>query len=250
MPTGGVEGELEVAPEHEAALTGIEGASHLVVVGWLDQGETQEAGSKTTKPGPPDEEERGVFATRSPGRPNPLGWSVVALLGRQGRRLRVADLDLVDGTPVLDLKPYSPAWDSVFSAHTPHDLAPRPRAPERELPRLIHAGAAFHGERCPRVALAARLVYHLWTQWEVPPREPNLVITVGEDGHLADALQGITGARLGSWRLFLSRGRGFRLRHGDREVVATLKADGDLSEDAILKAAISDLFVLVERRVA
>src|SRR5918998_379418 len=48
----------------------------------------------------------GVFATRSPRRPNPLGLTVVRLLGREGRRLRVAGLDMLDGTPVLDLKPY------------------------------------------------------------------------------------------------------------------------------------------------
>ena len=55
---------------------------------------------------PTDTRPHGVFATRSPRRPNPLGLTVVRLLGREGRRLKVAGLDMLDGTPVLDLKPY------------------------------------------------------------------------------------------------------------------------------------------------
>jgi len=59
-----------------------------------------------------DEVGRGVFATRSPARPNHIGISVVRLLGIQGNRLFVADADMLDGTPLLDIKPYVPAFDS------------------------------------------------------------------------------------------------------------------------------------------
>jgi tRNA-Thr(GGU) m(6)t(6)A37 methyltransferase TsaA len=59
-----------------------------------------------------DRVERGVFATRAPSRPNPIGLSVVWLLGRAGRVLRVRGVDMLDGTPVIDLKPYIPDFDA------------------------------------------------------------------------------------------------------------------------------------------
>jgi tRNA-Thr(GGU) m(6)t(6)A37 methyltransferase TsaA len=65
---------------------------------------------------PRDQKKRGVFATRSPQRPNPLGLSCVRLLRREKRVLHITDHDLLDGTPVLDLKPYLPAYDSVPDA--------------------------------------------------------------------------------------------------------------------------------------
>ncbi len=59
-----------------------------------------------------DDRERGVFATRAPARPNPIGLSVVRLLGIEGNVLHVADVDIVDGTPLLDIKPYVPEFDA------------------------------------------------------------------------------------------------------------------------------------------
>jgi tRNA-Thr(GGU) m(6)t(6)A37 methyltransferase TsaA len=96
------EGFIQIAAEFEAGLLDIEGFSHLFVIWVFDRAE----GFELTGTPPTDTRPHGVFATRSPRRPNPLGLSVVRLLGRKGRRLRVAGLDMLDGTPVLDLKPY------------------------------------------------------------------------------------------------------------------------------------------------
>jgi tRNA (adenine37-N6)-methyltransferase len=96
------EGLVEVLPEFEAGLQDIEGFSHLFVIWVFDRSE----GFELVGPVPTDERPHGVFATRSPRRPNPLGLTVVRLLGREGRALRVAGLDMLDGTPVLDIKPY------------------------------------------------------------------------------------------------------------------------------------------------
>jgi tRNA-Thr(GGU) m(6)t(6)A37 methyltransferase TsaA len=96
------EGVIEVLPEFEAGLTDIEGFSHLFVIWAFDRAE----GYELTGPTPTDARPHGVFATRSPRRPNPLGLTVVRLLGRDGRHLRVAGVDMLDGTPVLDIKPY------------------------------------------------------------------------------------------------------------------------------------------------
>ena len=97
-----VEGELEILPEFEAGLLDIEGFSHLFVIWAFDRSEGYDL---TGKP-PTDDRPHGVFATRSPRRPNPIALSVVELLGRDGRRLRVRGVDMLDGTPILDIKPY------------------------------------------------------------------------------------------------------------------------------------------------
>ena len=96
------EGFVEILPEFEEGLLDVEGFSHLFVIWVFDRAE----GFALTGRPPTDDRPHGVFATRSPRRPNPLGLTVVRLLGREGRRLRVAGLDMLDGTPVLDLKPY------------------------------------------------------------------------------------------------------------------------------------------------
>ena len=96
------EGLIEIEPEFEEGLLDIEGFSHLYVVWVFDRAE----GFELVGTPPTDTRPHGVFATRSPRRPNPLGLTVVRLLAREGRRLRVAGLDMLDGTPVLDLKPY------------------------------------------------------------------------------------------------------------------------------------------------
>ena len=98
-----------IAPEFIPGLAGLEGFSHLILLYWL-----HEAGpvALTFKP-PFDSEQRGVFATRAPHRPNPIGMAVVAFDGFDGAgTLKLRYLDCLDGTPLLDIKPYLPTTDS------------------------------------------------------------------------------------------------------------------------------------------
>jgi tRNA-Thr(GGU) m(6)t(6)A37 methyltransferase TsaA len=96
------EGVLELNPEFEPALTDIEGFSHLYVLWVFDRSEGYDLMAQ-----PPNADRpHGLFATRSPRRPNPIGLTVVELLGREGRCLRVRGVDMLDGTPIVDLKPY------------------------------------------------------------------------------------------------------------------------------------------------
>jgi tRNA-Thr(GGU) m(6)t(6)A37 methyltransferase TsaA len=96
------EGILEMLPEYEAGLTDIEGFSHLIVLWVFDRA----GGFDLLGTPPSDNRPHGVFATRSPRRPNPIGLTVVELIRRDGSRLHVRGLDMLDGTPILDLKPY------------------------------------------------------------------------------------------------------------------------------------------------
>lgn len=98
------DGTIEIFPEYEEGLLDVEGFSHLYVFWVFDRAGALPASWVGTPPA--DDRPHGVFATRSPRRPNPLALTVVELLGRDGRRLSVRGVDMLDGTPVLDLKPY------------------------------------------------------------------------------------------------------------------------------------------------
>ena len=101
-------GEIEVYPEFEEGLTGIEELSHIILIYVFHQ--ALDSQTLMVKPFL-DENTHGVFATRYYARPNPVGFSVVRLIGREGSRLQIQWVDMLDGTPLLDIKPYIPEFD-------------------------------------------------------------------------------------------------------------------------------------------
>ncbi|MGB6838236.1 MAG: tRNA (N6-threonylcarbamoyladenosine(37)-N6)-methyltransferase TrmO [Dehalococcoidia bacterium] len=103
---------IEVFHEYAQGLRDIEGFSHLIVLYWCHKS----AGFSLLVQTPWDPTPHGVFASRSPRRPNPLGLSVVRLVAQQGNVLKVKELDAIDGTPVLDIKPYVPRIDGKADA--------------------------------------------------------------------------------------------------------------------------------------
>jgi len=112
--------EVVIAPQLVEALDGIDGFSHIVIILYLHR--VDEDRRLLLKVHPENKEELplvGVFATRSPVRPNPIGVTVVKLLERQGNVLKVLGLDAYHGTPVLDIKPYLRRGDLIEEATTP-----------------------------------------------------------------------------------------------------------------------------------
>jgi tRNA-Thr(GGU) m(6)t(6)A37 methyltransferase TsaA len=113
-----LEGELEIHPEFEAGLQGIDGYSHLFVLVYFDRLRPEQIGPLQVKPrgllrrGFKLEELPllGVFALDSPTRPNPIGLTLVRFIKREGNRLLVQGLDFFDGTPILDIKGYRPQY--------------------------------------------------------------------------------------------------------------------------------------------
>ena len=97
-----VDGVLKILSEFEAGLADIEGFSHLIVLWEFDRAQPFELLGTP----PTDNRQHGVFATRSPLRPNPIGLTVVQLLRRNNADLHVRGVDMLDGTPILDIKPY------------------------------------------------------------------------------------------------------------------------------------------------
>jgi tRNA-Thr(GGU) m(6)t(6)A37 methyltransferase TsaA len=107
MAAKGVEGTVEVFPEYVRGLSDLEGFSHIVLVFHFHM----MRGFDLMVTPYMDQVEHGVFATRAPGRPNPIGVSIVELVRIEDNRLIVQDVDIVDKTPLLDIKPHVPEFD-------------------------------------------------------------------------------------------------------------------------------------------
>jgi tRNA-Thr(GGU) m(6)t(6)A37 methyltransferase TsaA len=117
---GSVESAIALEPAFRSGLRGLEEFSHVLVVTFLHGASFDPARHLVRRPrGRVDMPELGIFAQRAKDRPNPLGITVVPLLEVTGEGLRVRGLDAIDGTPVLDLKPYFPQFDSAPGARVP-----------------------------------------------------------------------------------------------------------------------------------
>jgi endonuclease-3 related protein len=119
---GKVIAEIVVDSRLTGALDGLEGFSHIVVLYWMHQAGGGRVPTKVHPMGKPEFPLVGLFVTRSPRRPNPIGVTTVRLLQRRGNILVVQGLDAFDGTPVIDIKPYIPGYDSVAEAKVPRWL--------------------------------------------------------------------------------------------------------------------------------
>ena len=109
------EAQIEIEEAWAEALDGIEEFSHIWVLWWFDRSEAPDS-PRVHPEGRPEMPLVGIFATRSPRRPNPLALTAVRLVKRQGNRLHVQGLEAHDGTPVLDLKPYLGRGDRIPEA--------------------------------------------------------------------------------------------------------------------------------------
>ena len=214
MPIDGLPASIEVSPEYETGLAGIESNTHLIILGWFHRADRERL--TVSRHGGP---ERGVFGMRSPGRPNPVGLTSARVLGLEGRVVKLDRLDMIDGTPVVDIKRYSPGWDSIFSARTGRDTEhPGGRNRESFLRDMLFEAENFHGKRCVGAALGARMVDHAIHRWGIAKKEPDLKVTWGPDGCINDALQAITGATPGNGRLEMGLGDDYVLSWEGREL--------------------------------
>jgi tRNA-Thr(GGU) m(6)t(6)A37 methyltransferase TsaA len=103
----GAKGTVEIFPEYVEGLKDVEGFSHIILLYHFHLSKTVSLISKPFM----DDKPHGVFAIRGPSRPNPIGISIVRLIKIDRNVLRIQDLDIVDGTPLLDIKPYVPEFD-------------------------------------------------------------------------------------------------------------------------------------------
>jgi tRNA-Thr(GGU) m(6)t(6)A37 methyltransferase TsaA len=117
---GKVESEIQIKEEYAAGLTGLDAFSHIIVVFEMHKSSFSAGSDLVRRPqGREDMPLTGIFAQRAKHRPNPIGVTSVRLLGVAGNILKVRGLDAIDGTPVLDIKPYFPQFDRVDAPHAP-----------------------------------------------------------------------------------------------------------------------------------
>ncbi|MCC7566078.1 MAG: tRNA (N6-threonylcarbamoyladenosine(37)-N6)-methyltransferase TrmO [Methanomicrobiaceae archaeon] len=206
MPALGLDGEIELFPFFAEALEGIQAHSHILVIGWMHRADRTVHRAVPRKISP-DLPEKGVFALRSPSRPNPISVTVAALSGvREGRFLDVSFLDLIDKTPVLDIKPYQAGIDCVFSATGPDRSGTIAKiTPERCRDDLVREAVGFHGEYCPALAVAVRMMIAATRFMGGDLRREEISCSLGPDPCINDALIGITGARFGTGRLIIPK---------------------------------------------
>ncbi len=244
MPGEGVPASVEIFAPYAEGLAGMEANTHVTVVAWLHLGDRANLAAHRRRPG---DGERGVFSTRTPDRPNPLGISLAKIERIEGRTLYLKALDFVDGTPVLDVKGPVRGWDYAWSASGFRDVQLVEEPDTRwALGLLLLEAENFHGERCPRLAQGVRMVYHVLKTWQVPARDLALKATVGVDGCVADAVQALCGATLGNGRLRVSSATAFHFQLEGRELTFWLRDVGGRSVEEIMAAESETLFTVRE----
>lgn len=238
----------------EDGLYRIENNDHVTVLFHI-----HEAGDYTLKGPRRYGEDRGLFACRSPHRPNPIGMTAVELLARDGRELHVRGLDAIDGTPVLDIKPHAPGLDCA-SREAGDDRREHPRGRvnravrSRDLESLLLGAGELHGHFCPYLSLG--VMGGVFAQRELGVASDGLedVMAVVETNNcFTDGVQYVTGCTFGNNALvyrdyrktavtLAERGKpGVRIRVKDRESVLERYPEArDLFERVVAKRDATD----------
>ena len=188
---------VELFPEYSEGLLHFEKHSHLWVLVWLH---TADREALRVKPrglkDVGDEGMHGVFAVRSPARPNPIGLTAAKVLRREGNRIEFDRLDFIDGTPVIDLKPYYVTRDMIFSARNAQVGKTASEEAVRE--SLLMQGEMFAGGLSPETEQAARMLadFRANVLDFIDPPSWKIRVPEGAPG-LADAFLGMTRVRFG-----------------------------------------------------
>lgn len=233
MPPWGAPAQVEVFPEFADALWRIEKHTHLWVLAWLE-GEALLQVKPRGRKHEGGEALHGVFAVRSPARPTPIGLTAARMLARDGLTLHFDRLDFIDGTPVVDLKPYFVSRDLHFSAHSEATGSPVSEAAIRD--GLVVQTAAFLGQFTHDAALAVRIIEHFRLTFHLG-REPEVwdISAPASRPVLLDALIGMTRVQFSQGSLHLHEPDAVQI--GDRALYVLKTA-----HDSPLEAPAEELF--------
>ncbi|HYB58676.1 MAG TPA: tRNA (N6-threonylcarbamoyladenosine(37)-N6)-methyltransferase TrmO [Candidatus Acidoferrales bacterium] len=243
MPLLGVPAVIRVFDAFLEGLTGIEGDSHINIIGWLDQAERAPLMVRPRKIDP-KLSPRGVFSMRSPTRPNPLSLSATRLTKVDAPYLYVEPLDLIDGTPIIDIKPYSAGWDAIFWARDVHSaLITQHMAEVDVLAELLREAFNFHGEKCASIAVAAKIAYDAAETLHMQVRDLWLQLPRNVDPHLADGLIGISRATMGNLRLKFSEDPAICVQTATKSARYRVLEVPSVSAPEILKLSPQELFL-------
>ncbi len=191
LPLQGVGAQAMVFDEYTDALDGIDRYSHIWILCWLhesDRNRLKVVPKRVDVNSPP----RGVFSLRSPVRPNPIGLTATRLIKREGNVLTLDHVDFIDDTPIIDIKPYSVGWDSIFCAWNNSTYATYTKlAREDTYADMLRQAANFHGDACVGVALGTRAAHLAMEHFKCDLQTKSLTVRAAVRGCTADALQGL-----------------------------------------------------------
>jgi tRNA-Thr(GGU) m(6)t(6)A37 methyltransferase TsaA len=217
---------IEIYPQYSDALLRLGEHSHIWVLGWFHA-----AVRNVLRVRPRinlDLPEYGVFGMRSPSRPNPVGLTVTKLEAVEDNLLYVQRLDFIDGTPIIDIKPYF-EQDIIFSPRTPY-IKPKEALMLEEI--MMKEALYHHQEECPPLLLGIKMC--LAAERELGQlTASDVVVSVTGPSCLADTVQGLTRARLANPPRFSFHESGseteVRWQKGSRQVIVRPRSDLDLS---------------------
>ena len=248
MAPHGVPAEIHVFPEFVDGLLLIEENTHLWVTGWLEDADRERL--QIARPTyQPSHRRRGVFGLRSNTRPNSLAITPARLLRVRGNVLELEALDLIDGTPIVDLKRYAPTNDIIFSARGSRDRYLLDKADPAWLRELEVEAGHFHGVITGGVIAAARLIQQVALGWGIMPKDAKLRVIVGSEpdlGTLIDAVQAMTGATFGSGRLRVDEGSSIAFEYGVRRLTARPRSCVRTEREMLRRRAFEELFDVTE----
>lgn len=249
MPTFGVPARVEIFPEFADGLRHVQKHTHVWILAWLHEADrtrllvTPRGVSDTSEAGL-----HGVFAVRSPTRPNPIAMTAARIERIEGTTLYLDRLDFVDGTPVVDVKPYFRSRDAIYAAR--NEQIGRPASRQALLESLLIQAENFHGERCGGVVFGARLVEHFRSTFLDFAEAWGTQVIVPEDaGCMIDAVMTLVGATPGRGTLGFHGAPFVRFIRGDRAYTYVLLEPGRrwaswtaLPAEGVLAASEEELF--------
>lgn len=190
MPTNGIQAGIRLFPQYTGALERIEEYSHLWILTWFHQAPRNVVTAIPSKVNPLSKR-FGVFALRSPARPNPIALTLVKLDRVHENKLYVTDLDAIDGSLVIDIKPYF-EHDTVFSPRTPQIS---PLSAHALNATLLKQALTHHGEMCSDLLIAVRMAL-IADKLLGYIKSPQVHVQVYGSNCLGDTIQGLSRARL------------------------------------------------------
>lgn len=250
MPLQGVPAIIEIFDEFKLGLKCIENNTHINVICWFDKADRNVL-LVTPRKLNPDLSKQGVFSLRSPARPNPISITATHLVKIEGNLLYVDPLDLIDGSPVIDIKPYSAGQDVVFWARDTYTCTPLILRYGNEniiLMSLLREAYNYHGEKCAEIAVGVKIPYDAMRFFNCDIKDTCLKLPTDVNSHVADCLMGLTRATLGNKRLQLNRNNNIEIAYVQTSVEYKLKDILDDDPFAILKKDQKELFTKKIRR--
>jgi tRNA (adenine37-N6)-methyltransferase len=247
LPLQGVTAQAHVFPQYAEGLADIDQHSHLWLLCWLHEARRDRL-KVVPKRVKTESRSKGVFSLRSPVRPNPAGLTAARLIKREGNVLHLANVDFIDGTPIIDIKPYSVGWDCLFSAKNNSTFETYRRMDLEEVyADMLRQAANFHGDACVGTAIGMRAAHLAMRHFACDLQDKALTVTALTRGCTADAVQGLMQA--GNKRFYRIEPPEDRIvfeRDGRRlELEITAKKFSDV--EAVLIASDEEVFARVTK---